>query len=137
MSRQLPDVLVRHPELPCRSHPAVRSALESGHFTFDTSEPFTTLGELLGTYKVREQHLARLPGSYAKQLRQSTISFCSALERQPPGCQVSARSVNLDNGLILAVWERADTRELLGCNVCYDHRMVTDSDWDRLWGPTT
>jgi hypothetical protein len=134
MPHSLPDVLARHADLPCLRHPAIRSALDAGRFTVHISGPHPNLLELLGIYEVRAKHLECVPGGYARQLRQSILSFCNALARQPSDSQVAATSVNLDNGVIIDMWERVDTRELLGCNVGYDHRIMTEPDWERVWG---
>ena len=135
MLHPLPDVLARHPEVTCLSHPAIRAALDAGRFTVTAAGLHRSTMELLSTYEVRARHLSKVPGSYARQLRQSTLAFCEALERQAADCKVALTSINFETGLVIDLWERVDTGELLGCNVCYDHRIMTESDWERLWGP--
>lgn len=132
MRQPVPDVLARHPELPCLRHPAVRSAVEAGDFTVLPFWEHSDLRELLGIYEVRAQHLTRFSSEYAKQLRQSTLSFCAKLAQQPPESRVGPTTIHFDNGLCLLIWERADTRELMGCMVGCDHLKMMDSDWERL-----
>lgn len=133
MSHSLPDVFCRHPELPCLTHPAVRSALGTVRSTIEASGPHPNLTELLGICETRLKHLAGIPGKHAAQLHQSVQGLCTALERQPPGCQVGLTSVCFDNGLVVHVWERFDTCEALACLVSYDRRILTDSEWHRVW----
>lgn len=79
MAHPLPDVFSRHPELPCLQHAAVRTAMETMHFTVEASGPHPNLAELLGIWGVRSKHLASVPGELAERLRQSVLAFCAAL----------------------------------------------------------
>jgi hypothetical protein len=139
MTQPLPDAVLRHPDLPCLMHPAVRPLLDAGRFTVSIGPNNWQLSkqfpwEFARTYEIRAGFLAPDPGRYAQQLRRSYLEFSAAMEQQPPECRVTYTDIKLDNGLVITVWERGGTWELLGTFVQFNHQMLTESDWEQAWG---
>ena len=116
------------------AEPTVQSAISEGRFRSAPSSPVALGPELLQTYRRRANHLNQFATPHAVRLREDVLAFCAALEETPPDCPISCCSLDLDDGRSIVLFERADTNALLGVLRTVDRRMVSDEDWDALWG---
>lgn len=125
---------MRHGSLSILAEPSVESAIREGRFRSTTSPPSRSSPEALKLYRRRATHLGRYSTPHAEQLRAGTLALCTALERLPPDCPIAECSLDLEDGRSIVLFERADTNALLGFLSLVDRRMVSEREWEILWG---
>ncbi len=130
----VPEPFARYKSAPVLLEASVQSAIREGDFRSSPATAFPPGPELLRTYRLRAEHLGRFSTPHAEQLRTDIVAFCAALEALPPECPIECCSLDLNDGRSLVLFERADTHGLLGILRTVDRRMVTDEEWDSLWG---
>jgi hypothetical protein len=133
MSQKPPEALERHASIPVLMEPRIRAAIREGRFslTFGGSTPAE---RLLRVYRRHAEYLLRLSTPYAMRLQAEALAFCIALADLPPKCPIAALSIGFEDGHSIDLFERADTRELVGALHIVDRAMVSDGEWDELWG---
>jgi hypothetical protein len=132
----IPEAFARHGSHPILAEPAIQLAIREGRIRPTSSRPSPRAKQLLGTYRIRAEHLRKFSTLHAEQLRLSAVAFCAALEGLPPGCPIASSSLELDHGRGVVLFERADTNELLGIFSTVDRTKVSAEEWATLWGVT-
>jgi hypothetical protein len=130
----LPEPFVRHGSLSILAESSVESAIRDGRFRSTSWQPSRWSPAFLRIYRLRATHLGRFSTPHAEQLRAGILGLCAALERLPPECPIASCSLDLDDGRSIMLFERADTNALLGLLSMVDRRMVSEREWETLWG---
>jgi hypothetical protein len=109
-----------------------RAAYEAGG-RVDASSTTVPGSKLLDIYKARVNFLSSKSSDHAVQLAAELAAFCTALERTP-SCLVSIFAVTAPDGRSYIFFEDATTRALLGTAASYDARLMSDEEYERIWG---
>ena len=130
----VPEAFRRHAGAKYVSDADVQAALAVGRFTSGAFGRPVPVRELLHTYRIREENLARIDTGHARRLADDIATLCTSLERLPADASATCTYVTLDDGRWIFIWE-TPSHELLAVLSSFDDGMISETTRRNIWGP--
>ena len=115
---------------------AIEQSLAAGR-TAHGSGMRASIPELLSTYRLRRDHVARFRSAHAEALHRDVAALVHSLERtKSQSCEILSVEAGETPPRSYVIFFVPEEGRLLGCFATVSRFAVSERDWADLWGDT-